>query len=162
MPCFLQTAGQVQLESSYGGSNRTVKLGSSFDFSWNYTGDLRSVEWGTKDREILEVNVTLFTLAIGGHSTPNVSQYIGRRLGSWNRQSPGQVKFTLNRIKAVDNQVFIFKFVSDDFAASDVFDVVQLIVKGKNFYCVMKCCCVMEGSMKFWNGQVVLFNFNNS
>ncbi|CAH3158698.1 unnamed protein product [Pocillopora meandrina] len=123
-------AGQVQLESSYGGSNRTVKLGSSFDFSWNYTGDLNSVEWGTKDREILEVNVTLFTLAIGGHSAANVSQYIGRCLGSWNRQSPGQVKFTLNRIKAVDNQVFIFKFVSDDFAASNVFDVVQLIVKG--------------------------------
>ena len=128
------TAGQVKLESSYGGSSRIVKLGSSFDFSWNYTGDLGSVEWGTKDREIREVNVTLFTLdKIDGHIVPNVSQYIGRRHGSWNQQSPGQVKFTLNRIKAVDNQVFIFKFVTDDIAASDVFDTVQLIVKGKNF-----------------------------
>ena len=162
MSCFLLTANQVQLESSYDGSNRTVKLGSSFDFSWNYTGDLLSVEWGTKDREILEVNVTLFTLAIGGHSAANVSQYIGRCHGSWNRQSPGQVKFTLNDIKAVDNQVFIFKFFTNDFAAVDVFDVVQLIVKGKNFYYVMKCCFVMEGSMKFWNGQIVPFNVNNS
>ena len=41
--------------------------------------------------------------------------------------------FTLNGIKAVDDQVFIFKFVTDDIAASDVFDIVQLIVKGKNF-----------------------------
>ena len=162
MSCFLLTAGQVQLESSYGGSNRTVKLGSSFEFSWNYTGDLRSVEWGTKDRKILEVNVTLFTLAIGVHSKPNVSQYIGRRLGSWNRQSPGQVKFTLKHIKAVDNQVFIFKFITNNVAAFKVFDVVHLIVKGKNFYYVMNCCFVIEGSMKFWNRQVMPFNFNNS
>ena len=146
----LLTAGQVKLDSSYGGSSRTVKLGSSFDFSWNYTGNLRSVEWGTKDREIREVNVSLFTLdKIDGHAVPNVSQYIGRRLGSWNLQSPGQVTFTLNDIKAVDNQVFIFKFVTDNIAALDVFDIVQLIVKGKNFYYVMNSCFVMEGSMKF-------------
>ena len=111
-----------------------MKLGSSFDFSWNYTGDLRRVDWGTKDKEIDDVNVTLFTLdKIKGHLVPNVTQYIGRRNGSWNQKSPGQVMFTLNGIKAVDNQVFIFKFVTDDIAASDVFDIVQLIVKGKNF-----------------------------
>ena len=133
------TAGQVQLESSYDGSNRTVKLGSSFDFLWNYTGDLRSVKWGTKHQEILEVNVTLATIDMNnGCRIPDVSQYNGRRLGSWNRQSPGQVMFTLNGIKAVDNQVFLFKFITNDIAALDVFDTVQLIVKGKNF-CV---CCI--------------------
>ena len=152
------TADQVKLESSYGGNKRIVRLGSSFDFLWNYTGDLRSVEWGTKDREILEVNVTLFTLdIINGPRAPNVSQYIGRCLGSWNRQSPGQVMFTLNGIKAVDNQVFIFKFVTNDIAALDVFDTVQLIVKGKNFYYVMNFCFVIEGGLKFWNEQVIEF-----
>ena len=50
-----------------------------------------------------------------------------------NQQSPGQVKFTLNPIKEVDNQVFIFKFTPNDPLASDVFDMVQLIVKGKIF-----------------------------
>ena len=43
--------------------------------------------------------------------------------------------FTLGPIKAVDNQVFIFKFVANNPLAPEVFDVVQLIVKGKNFYC---------------------------
>ena len=139
----------MQLESSYDESNRTVKLGSSFNFLWNYTGDLRSVKWGTKNRNVRDLNVTLFTLDINGHQNPNVSQYIGRCFGSWNRQSHGQVMFTLNPIRAVDNQVFIFKFVTNDFAAVDVFDMVQLIVKGKNFYYVMNCCFIMEGSMKF-------------
>ena len=129
----LLTAGQVQLESSYSGSNRTVKLGSSFDFSWNYTGDLRRVEWGMKRREIYDVNVTLFILDRYGHLTPNVSQYNGRRFGSMNQQSPGQVKFTLNPIKEVDNQVFIFKFTPNNPSAPDVFDMVQLIVTGKIF-----------------------------
>ena len=99
---------------------------------------------------------------MNGPRAPNVSQYIGRRLGSWNRQSPGQVMFTLNGIKAIDNQVFIFKFVTNDIAGLDVFDTVQLIVKGKNFYYVMNFCFVMEGSLKFWNEQVMPLNFNNS
>ena len=43
-----------------------------------------------------------------------------------------------------------------------MFDVVQLIVKGKNFWYVMNCCFVMEGSMEFWNGRVMPLNFNNS
>ena len=73
---------------------------------------------------------------MNGCHTPNVSQYNGRRLGSWNRQSPGQVLFTLNGIKAMDNQIFIVKFITNDIAAIDVFDTVQLIVKGKNFYYV--------------------------
>ena len=133
----LLTASQVQLESSYSGSNRTVKLGSSFDFSWNYTGDLYRVEWGTKDREIYDVNVTLFILDRNGHLTPNVSQYNGRRFGSMNQQSPGQVKFTLNPIKEVDNQVFIFKFAPNNYLAPNVFDMVQLIVRGKIFFIIL-------------------------
>ena len=70
--------------------------------------------------------------------------------------------FTLNGIKAIDNQVFIFKFVTNDIAALVVFDTVQLIVKGKNFYYVMNFYFVMEGSLKFWNEQVMPLNFNNS
>ena len=109
-----------------------VKLGSSFNFSWNYSGDLRSVTWGTKKRGETALNVTLFILDINGRSIPNVSEYNDRRLGSWNQQSPGQVIFTLISIKAVDNQAFVFKFVPNNPLASEEFDVVQLIVKGKS------------------------------
>ena len=70
--------------------------------------------------------------------------------------------FTLKPIKAVDNQVFLFRFVSDNPFASDVFDMVQLIVKGKIFDYVMNGCFIMEGSINFQNGQVMLLNFNNS
>ena len=145
----LLTASQVQLESSYSGSNKTVKLGSSFEFSWNYTGDLRLVEWGTKYEEINALNVTLFVLDRNGHLIPNIPQYNGRRFGSWNQKSPGQVKFTLNSIKEVDNQVFIFRFVPVNFLAPTIFDVAQLIVRGKNFYYSMNCCFIMEGSINF-------------
>ena len=138
-----------------------MTLGSSFDFLWNYTGDLGRVEWGTKDRKITAIDVLLFVLDVNGRLTPNVSQYNGRRFGNWSQQSPGQVVFTLNPIKEVDNQVFIFRFVSDNPAAPDVFDMVQLIVKGKNFY-VMNRCFFMEGTMKFQNEQVTPLNFNNS
>ena len=158
----LFTAGQVQLESFYNRSSRTVKLGSSFDFSWNYTGDLGRVEWGTKDRQKIAIDVLLFVLDVNGRLTPNVPQYNKRRFGNWSQQSPGQVIFTLSPIKEVDNQVFIFRFVSDNPAASDVFDIVQLIVKGKNFYYLINFCFIMEGNMKFQNGQVMPLNFNNS
>ena len=140
---------------------RTVKLGSSFDFSWNYTGDLRRVDWGTKDRGKNALDVTLFILDIYGRLTPNVSQYSGRRFASWNQQSPGQVTFTLNPIKEVDNQVFIFIFVPNNNSALEVFDIVQLIVKGENFYYLLDFCFIMEDSMKFWNVQVMPLNFNN-
>ena len=129
---------------------------------WNYSGNLRRVEWGTKERGIISLDVCLFILDRNGHLTPNVSQYNGRRFGSWNQQSPGQVMFTLNPIKAVDNQVFLFRFVSDNSLASDVFDMVQLIVKGKIFDYVMNGCFIMEGRINFQNGQVMLLNFNNS
>ena len=157
----LLTEGQVELKSSYNGSTRTVKLGSSFDFSWNYTGDLKKIEWGTKDKDLIASDVLLFILARGGRHTPNISQYNGRRFAHWNQQSPGQVIFTLNPIEEVDNQVFIFRFIPVNKLAADVYDIVQLIVKGKNCYYVMNCCFIMEGSMKFWNGQVMPSNFNN-
>ena len=96
---------------------------------------MRRVEWGTKQEKITAIDVLLFALDINGPLTPNVPQYNGRRLGHWDQQSPGQVMFTLNPIKVVDNQVFVFKFVPNNRFASKVFDEVQLIVKGKNFYC---------------------------
>ena len=129
---------------------------------WNYTGDLRKVEWGTKDRDLTALDVTLFVLGRNDRLIPNVSEYNGRRFGGMNQQPHGQVMFTLNPVKEVDNQVFIFKFFPVNTLASDVFDIVQLIVKGKNFYCVINCCFIMDGSMKFQNGQVMLFNFNNT
>ena len=83
-------------------------------------------------------------------------QFDGRHFGSWNQQSPGQVKFTLNPIKEVDNQTFIFKFVPMDLLTPSKYDVVQLIVKGKNFYLVINFCFIMEGSINFQNGKVML------
>ena len=96
-----------------------------------------TVEWGTKDKNIMSANVLLLIIGINEHLILNVSQYNGRCFCSWNQQSPGQVSCTLNPIKVVDNQVFIFKFVPKDDLASAEYDTVQLIVKGKNFYYVI-------------------------
>ena len=54
-----------------------------------------------------------------------------------NQQSPGQVKFTLNPIKEVDNQVFIFEFAPINYLAPNVLDMVQLIVRGKIFFIIL-------------------------
>ena len=154
----LLTAGQVQLESPYNRSSRIAKLGSSFDFSWNYTGDLRKVEWGTKKKDADALDVTLLILDRNGRLTPNVSQYNDRRFGSWNQQLSKQVTFTLKPIKEVDNQVFIFRFVPMNNFARRVFDVVQLIVKGRNFHHVINCCFITKGSMKLqWALAGVLY-----
>ena len=123
---------------------------------------MRKVEWGTKDRDINDLNVTLFILGSSGRLIPNVSQYNGRRSGRWNQQSSRQVTFTLNPIKEVDNQIFIFRFFPTNRIIPRVLDMVQLIVKGKNFYCLINCCFITGGSMKFGNGQVIPFNFNNT
>ena len=98
-----------------------------------------AVVWGTKDREVIASDVLLSILDRSGHLTPNVSQYNGRRFCSMNQQSPGQVKFTLNPTKEVANQVFILEFVPMDALAPVVFDVVQLIMRGKNVYYVISC-----------------------
>ena len=114
---------------------------------------MRKIEWGTKDRDLIALDVTLFILSKSGRLIPDVSQYNGRRFGSWNQQSPGQVKFTLNPVKEVDNRVFIFRFRPQNTLALSVFDIVQLIVKGKNFYCVINYCFIMEDSLKFGMGK---------
>ena len=96
------------------------------------------------------MDVLLFALDTNGPLTPNVSQYDGRRFGSWNQRSPGQVNFTLKPIKEVDNQSFIFRFVSNDPVAPDLFDMVQLIVKGKNFYSEFLPVLIVKGP---WDPQ---------
>ena len=113
---------------------------------WNYTGDLLKVEWGTKDRDSNSLDVTLFILGRNDRLIPNVSEYNNRRFGSVNQQSYGQVMFTLDPVKEVDNQVFIFRFFPVNTLASDLFDIVQLTVKGKNFSCVINCRFIREDS----------------
>lgn len=95
---------------------------------------MRRVEWGTKDGDVLAIDVLLFVLSKNGYHATNVSQYNGRCSGSWNQQSPDLVMFTLDPIKEVDNRIFIFRFVPISGFDTDVYDTVQLIVKGKNFY----------------------------
>lgn len=114
---------------------------------------MRRVEWGTKVSQKNALDVTLFILDINGRLIPNVSQYNDRRSGSWDQKSPGQVNFTLNPIKEVDNQVFIFRFVPMKGLAPNVFDSVRLIVKGKDVFYVMNCCFIMEDSIKLRMGK---------
>ena len=46
----------------------------------------------------------------------------------------------------------------DSFAPT-IFDVAQLIVRGKNFYYSMNCCFIMEGSINFleWASYAIEF-----
>ena len=108
------------------------------------------MEWGTKSSEIITLGTVLFVLDKNGPLTLNVSQYNGRCFGSWNQRSPGQVLFILKPIKEVDNQSFIFRFVSNDPVAPDVFDIVQLIVRGKNFYSEFLPVLIVKGP---WDPQ---------
>ena len=121
----------MQLTSKYDGTYVTVNLDSSVTFTWNFTGELRIAEWGTKKSGVRVIDDNLLTLQTNGPQSFNVPLYNGRVNGSWNGKSPGQVTFTLTSIKEVDNRMFLFIFKPKNLVAENVFDKVQLIVRGK-------------------------------
>lgn len=132
-PFFLFIANQLSFTSQYNGRDVIGYLNSTVNFTWTFSGDLRVVDWGTKQSGAIDLDQKLVSLNENGQISLNVPPlYSGRVNGSWDGRTPGKLLFTLASIKEEDgNQIFICKLSPKVLVAPAVYDTVQLIVRGK-------------------------------
>ena len=126
------SAGQVQFISTYNGQNVFGTLGSSVNFTWTFTGDMISVNWGTKQSGVDKIHTLLVALTTTG-SGPVVlpPRYAQRVNGTWDGEtSPGRVTFTLTSIRENDDNFYACQIAPVNLLTSEVFDTVQLVVRG--------------------------------
>ena len=107
-------------------------LGSSLNFTWTFTGDMKLAEWGTKQSGVNEIDTVLVGLTtIGQGSVVPPPQYAGRVSGTWDgKTSPGQVTFTLNSIRENDEEFYACKITPKSLLDSRVVDNFLLVVRG--------------------------------
>ena len=122
----------MKFTSQYNGSDVIGYLGSSVTFVWEFTGDLRVADWGTKKSGNLELDAHLVSSEKSGQAPLNVPpKYDGRVTGSWDGTTPGQVTFTLSSIKEDDNKIFLCQLTPESLLDSVVYDTVQLVIRGE-------------------------------
>ena len=104
-------------------------VGSSVNFTWNFSGDVKEARLVTQDGstqlQVISINKLLQV------STGINSPYSGRVSAVWNGKSPGQVTFTLNLIRMTDEGPYTCKLKPVDFLQITPSDTLQLIVLGK-------------------------------
>ena len=125
--------GQISFTSKYDGKTVKGLLGSSINFTWSFTGDIKRVAWGIKRAGLptLEDNGVLVSLAKNGLVSGTVvpSVYIGRVEGTGN-SSFGQVIFTLSSIRKSDERFYGCEITPTDSFEARRFDSVYLAVEG--------------------------------
>ena len=123
----------MSFTSHYNGSDVIGYLNSTVNFTWTFTGGLRAVNWGTKQSGAIDLEQELVSLDKTGPISLNVPPlYSGRVNGSWDGRTPGKLLFTLTSIKEEDDkQIFICKLSPTLLVAPEVYDTVQLTVRGK-------------------------------
>ena len=106
--------------------------GSSLNFTWTFTGDMKLAVWGTKKSSIDEIDTMLVGLTTTGQgSVVPPPQYAGRVSGTWDgNTSPGQVTFTLNSIRENDEDFYACKITPVSLLDSTVVDNFLLVVRG--------------------------------
>ena len=107
-------------------------LGSSLNFTWTFTGDMKLADWGIKEIGVNRIDTILVSLTTAGPG-PVVppSQYAGRVSGTWDgKTSPGQVTFILNSIRKDDEGAYACQITPAGLTNSPVVDTVQLVVRG--------------------------------
>ena len=111
------------------------RVGSSLNFTWTFSGDMKFADWGTKQSGVDGIDTVLVSLTRTGQgSVVPPSQYAGRVSGTWDwKTSPGQVTFTLNSIRKSDDDAYACKITPVSLVNSSVVDTFQLVVRGEWF-----------------------------
>ena len=121
-------------KSTYQGKTVTALVGSSVNFTWNFSGDVGRVQWGLKmvDMYDIDYNNRLVVLVVGFGSVPFSvpSAYVGRVSGVL---FSGQAIFTLSSITRNDEDFYGCVIRSSSIVQSE-FDYLRLFVLGK-FLC---------------------------
>ena len=132
-PVFYFSAGWIKFTSKYDGKTVTGLVGSSVNFTWSFSGDVRSVVWGLKKDglDVIKNGGELVSLGKNGPVRVTVpSAYSGRVSGSGDASS-GQVTFTLSAIRMSDKGFYGFKIKPTDPFDQEKFDSVYLAVTGE-------------------------------
>lgn len=132
---FYFSAGKVAFTTKYGGKTVTGLAGASFNFTWSFSGDVSTVNWGLKRDgvNIIENDGVLVSVDKKGPASKTVpSAYCGRVNGSGDASS-GQVIFTLSQIKSSDARFYGCTIFPTDPYDQSKFDSVYLAVKGEYF-----------------------------
>ncbi|XP_078379646.1 uncharacterized protein LOC144662658 [Oculina patagonica] len=124
-------AGKISFNSKYNGKTVTGLVGSSVNFTWSFSGDVDTVDWGLKKDGVngFVNNGRLVSLDKSGSVSVTVpSAYSGRVSGSGDVSS-GQAIFTLSSIRKSDDRYFGCRISPTDSFMSQKFDLVYLAVK---------------------------------
>ncbi len=118
--------------SKYEGKTVTGLVGSSVNFTWSFTGDVRSVSWGLKhDRyHDLQINGALVELRKVGLVPLTVPSAYNGRVSGRGDVSSGQVTFTLSSIRHSDERFYGCLLRSNVDFESPRFDDVHFVVEG--------------------------------
>ena len=132
-PFIISTESAVQFTDPYNGEVLSGLLNTSVSFSWTFNGDFDFVRFGLKSKESNDVNATLAAVTKAGAASVSIpSSYVGRVSGEWNNKiSPGKATFTLTSIGLEDAALYSCRITPSD-VSSNVFDFVELVVKGKH------------------------------
>jgi len=123
---------QIFFTSKYEG--RTVRglIGSSVNFTWSFSGNIRSISWGLKHAgiDVIQNNgVLVFMDKSGSLSVTVPPAYNGRVSGSGDVAS-GLAIFTLSSIKNSDERFYGCAIRPNDGFDNERFDAVHLVVEG--------------------------------
>ena len=107
-------------------------VGSSVQFNWSFSGDVKIVTWGltqAADSLVFENNQKLYSLTKSGpESVTPPSAYTGRVSGS---RSGNHATFTLNILQKGDTRFYGCKINPQDPNLDPIFDNVKLVVEGE-------------------------------
>ncbi|KAL9964755.1 hypothetical protein ACROYT_G028436 [Oculina patagonica] len=117
--------------SKYEGKTVTGLVGSSVNFTWSFTGDVRSVSWGLKHPRFPELqnNGALVVLHNVGPVPLTVPSAYNGRVSGRGDVSSGQVTFTLSSIRHSDERFYGCFIRSNDNFESPRCDAVHFVVK---------------------------------
>ena len=138
-PVLYFSGGQIAFTSKFGGKTVTGLVGSSVNFTWSFTGDVKAVYWGLKKDGVNDIqhNAVLVSLDKNGPILVTVpSAYSGRVSGSGDASS-SQVIFTLSPIRLSDEGFYGCAIKPTDPFDQQHFDSVKLTVKGECAFVIM-------------------------
>jgi len=122
----------IQFKTPYEGKYVRGLVGSSMNFTWSFSGDIRTVQWGLKRSDIEDINSSAILAGLdqsGPQPVTVPSAYAGRVIGNGDISS-GRAIFTLMFITPRDERIYGCKLTDTDalFPAAK-FDFVVLVVE---------------------------------
>ena len=130
---FVSVEG-IQFKTPYKGKYVRGLVGSSLNFTWSFSGDIRTVQWGLKRADIEDINSSAILAGLdqsGPQPVTVPSAYAGRVIGNGDISSSRAI-FTLMFITPKDERIYGCKLTDTEalFPAAK-FDFVVLVVEGE-------------------------------